>query len=502
MDDDAAVRSLLPFAQSRKRRRCSVQTCYTHVNLADFVRASLPDGWSVAVPCAPAAGAEAEAPSAFPRSSGARSQAALRRFLSRDCPRRASDGGSRSGRAGSSSSSGGGGSAAELQDKLEGHCETVAVALTARVARALAALPAARDGNDSDDGDGGGGDGGGGGGGGTQRAAAAGGGARRREPHSGPNLHLARGERSGGQRSGERVLAEAAAALVAELREATLAGQVALLFAAEKRAAAAARHDDLLLRGSRPAAACEGGGSAAAGGAGQWREQRAMWQPLLGAAACAWPRASADPEAVLCAGRDSARDALARAAAAAAAAALLQPQAGSAGTGTCPCVPCLPLYVVNYIFDADELSAAELGPAEDDVTDETAQFSVHVVGVALCARTRTALLCDPNGALRPGGSMELVQLPAVALPRGVAPSTCNSRHDRDRAQRQQQQQQQQQQHQQQQKQQQRDGMEKEECGRAEVDSTHLMRAAAKRIREAGGGGFAAKRSKSKSHNFC
>jgi hypothetical protein len=154
-------------------------------------------------------------------------------------------------------------------------------------------------------------------------------------------------------------------------------------------------------------------------------------------------------------------------------------------------VPCLPLYVVNYIFDTDELSAAELGPAEDDVTDETAQFSVHVVGVALCARTRTALLCDPNGALQPGGSMELVQLPVVALPRGVALSTCNSRHDRDRAQRQRQRQRQRQQQQQQQQQQQRDVVEEEECGRAEVGRTRLSQ-------QGGGRGAAAKRSKPQS----
>ena len=451
MGDEAAVRGLLSFAQSRKRRRCSVQTCYTHTNLADFVRASLPGGWRVAVPCAPGAGAEAEAPSAFPRSSGARSQAALRRFL-------------------------GGGSAAEHEDMLEGHCETVAVALTARVARALAALPAVRDGDDSV-----GGGGSGGGGGGAQQAAAAGGGAGWWDPDA------ARGERSG-----ERVLAEVSDTLVAELRGATLAGQVALLFAAEKRAAAA-RHDDLLIRGS-PAATCEGGGGAAAGGgsavaggAGQWQGQRAMWQPLLGAAACVWPHAAADPEAVLCAGRDSARDALARAAAAAAAAAAAVAAAAagnnSGGTGCSCVVPCLPLYVVNYIFDADELSAAELGPAEDDVTDETAQFSVHVVGVALCARTRTALLCDPNGALQPGGSMELVQLPVVALPRGVAPSTCNSRHDRDRAQRQRQRQRQQQQ--------QRGVVEEDECGRAEVGGTRLSQ-------QGGGRGAAAKRSKPQS----
>jgi hypothetical protein len=67
----------------------------------------------------------------------------------------------------------------------------------------------------------------------------------------------------------------------------------------------------------------------------------------------------------------------------------------------------MPLYVLNYIFDGDELSAADL--AVDSI--ETAQYSCHVVGLVLDGRSRTAFVADPNGALVPGGNMEFLRLP-------------------------------------------------------------------------------------------
>jgi len=87
----------------------------------------------------------------------------------------------------------------------------------------------------------------------------------------------------------------------------------------------------------------------------------------------------------------------------------------------------LPLYVIAYIFDADELPDAELGCAEDETLDETAQYSVHAVGVLLDGDARRAVLADPNGSLLRGGSMEFVAMPP--RPSGRAPTTACSHFD-------------------------------------------------------------------------
>ena len=107
MGDDQPLRDLLAVAQAR-RRRCWAETCYTHANLT-------PPSVS-----ADQAAAALTAPSAFTRSSGARPQAALRRFLGT-----ASDGHPPPARTLTP---------ATLQDMLE---ETVAAALAERVARAV-----------------------------------------------------------------------------------------------------------------------------------------------------------------------------------------------------------------------------------------------------------------------------------------------------------------------------------------------------------------------------
>ena len=57
--------------------------------------------------------------------------------------------------------------------------------------------------------------------------------------------------------------------------------------------------------------------------------------------------------------------------------------------------------------DGDELTEEEM--AVPDV--ETAQYSVHVVGVVLDGCSMTAYICDPNGPLIPGACMEFLHLP-------------------------------------------------------------------------------------------
>ena len=87
----------------------------------------------------------------------------------------------------------------------------------------------------------------------------------------------------------------------------------------------------------------------------------------------------------------------------------------------------LPLYVVNYIFDMDELGAADM----DLRGIETAQYSLHAVGLLLNRGTKHAYLCDPNGSLLRGGSMEFVAVPLRGS--GRRPTTARSQSDVDDA---------------------------------------------------------------------
>ena len=83
----------------------------------------------------------------------------------------------------------------------------------------------------------------------------------------------------------------------------------------------------------------------------------------------------------------------------------------------------LPLYVLCYIFDGDELSDKDL-----ESTDiETAQYSVHVLGLVLDGRTNTCYACDPNGYFKPGSGLEYLHLPLQE--RSDPATTFLSQHD-------------------------------------------------------------------------
>ena len=88
----------------------------------------------------------------------------------------------------------------------------------------------------------------------------------------------------------------------------------------------------------------------------------------------------------------------------------------------------MPLYVVTYIWDGDEMSDTELAlsPAV-----ESAQYSCHAIGLALDAAQRAAVVADPNGAPVPGANLELVRMPPS--PRTGHPSTALSQWDIDEA---------------------------------------------------------------------
>lgn len=81
---------------------------------------------------------------------------------------------------------------------------------------------------------------------------------------------------------------------------------------------------------------------------------------------------------------------------------------------------------MNYIFDLDELTAAELRLPGI----ETAQYSVHAIGLVFDPQLKTVYLADPNGPLLKGGSTELLSIPFKKLPRGIKPSTSVSAWDR------------------------------------------------------------------------
>lgn len=82
----------------------------------------------------------------------------------------------------------------------------------------------------------------------------------------------------------------------------------------------------------------------------------------------------------------------------------------------------LPCYVLNYIYDGDELEEEDMA-----LPIETALFSLHVVGLVLDGRAKVCYICDPNGQLIPGGNMEFVHIP-VTLREGP-PTTAVSAFD-------------------------------------------------------------------------
>ena len=85
----------------------------------------------------------------------------------------------------------------------------------------------------------------------------------------------------------------------------------------------------------------------------------------------------------------------------------------------------LPLYVLNYIFSDDELSDREL---ESHVV-ETAQYSLHVVGLIFDPDRTRVIIADSNGALIPGSNMEFLSMPLKT--RRASDSTRVSRYDLD-----------------------------------------------------------------------
>ena len=86
----------------------------------------------------------------------------------------------------------------------------------------------------------------------------------------------------------------------------------------------------------------------------------------------------------------------------------------------------IPLYVLCYLFDNDELTNAELKNAKE----ETAQYSLHVMGLVINSFTKTIIIADSNGALQGGSNMEFLSMPLTKLNHGQATTKVSS-FDRD-----------------------------------------------------------------------
>ena len=84
----------------------------------------------------------------------------------------------------------------------------------------------------------------------------------------------------------------------------------------------------------------------------------------------------------------------------------------------------IPLYVLCYLFDNNELTNVEL----KNTKEETAQYSLHVLGLVINSLNKTVIIADPNGALIGGSNMEFLSMPLTKLQ--SKPTTCVSCYDR------------------------------------------------------------------------
>ncbi len=69
------------------------------------------------------------------------------------------------------------------------------------------------------------------------------------------------------------------------------------------------------------------------------------------------------------------------------------------------------MYILYFLFDNDELSVEELKNA----MEETAQYSLHTVGLVMHIDSRRLFVADPNGALIGGPNMEFLATPLKKL---------------------------------------------------------------------------------------
>ncbi len=71
----------------------------------------------------------------------------------------------------------------------------------------------------------------------------------------------------------------------------------------------------------------------------------------------------------------------------------------------------IPMYILCYLFGNNELSVEEL----QNATEETAQYSLHAVGLVMHRTERILFVADPNEALIGGSNMEFLAMPLKKL---------------------------------------------------------------------------------------
>ena len=86
----------------------------------------------------------------------------------------------------------------------------------------------------------------------------------------------------------------------------------------------------------------------------------------------------------------------------------------------------IPLYVLCYLFDNNELTNAEL----KNIKEESAQYSLHAVGLVINSLNKTVVIADPNGALIGGSNMEFLRMPLTKLHSKPTTTTTLSCFDR------------------------------------------------------------------------
>ena len=86
----------------------------------------------------------------------------------------------------------------------------------------------------------------------------------------------------------------------------------------------------------------------------------------------------------------------------------------------------IPLYVLCYLFDTNELTNAEL----KNIKEESAQYSLHAVGLVINSLNKTVIIADPNGALIGGSNMEFLRMPLTKLHSKPTTTTTLSCFDR------------------------------------------------------------------------
>ena len=77
-----------------------------------------------------------------------------------------------------------------------------------------------------------------------------------------------------------------------------------------------------------------------------------------------------------------------------------------------------------YLFDNNELTNAEL----KNIKEESAQYSLHAVGLVIISLNKTVIITDPNGALIGGSNMDFLTMPLTKLE--TKPTTTLSCYDR------------------------------------------------------------------------